>query len=69
MLHQQMSDKEYALIMFSFFINPKFLLRYVWVPVVLAKICELLINMTTDLCTIDNPSLEFTAGFVPLYIG
>ena len=66
MLYQQVFDEEGALIMVGFLVNPEFLLRYVRIPVVLAEIRELLINVPADVCAIDYPNLIVTARFVPL---
>jgi hypothetical protein len=66
MLYQQVFDEERALIVFSFLINPEFLHRYVRIPVVLAEIRELLIDVPADVCTIDYPNLIVTSRFVPL---
>ena len=66
MLYQQVFDEEGALIMLGFLVNPEFLLRYVRIPVVLAEIRELLIDVPADVCAIDYPNLVVTARFVPL---
>jgi hypothetical protein len=59
-------DEKRALIMLGFLVNPKFLLRYVWIPVMLAEIGELLINVSTNICVIDYPNLNITSCFVLL---
>ena len=66
MLYQQVFDEEGALIMLGFLVNPEFLLRYVRIPVVLAEIRELLIDVPANVCAIDYPNLIVTARFVPL---
>jgi hypothetical protein len=69
MLHQQMIDKESALIMLGFFIDPEFLHRNVRIPVVLAEIRKFFINVTPDVCAIHYPNLVITTGFVTLKVG
>jgi hypothetical protein len=64
MLHQQVIDEEGALIVFGFLVNPEFLLRYVRIPVVLAEIRELLIDVPADVCAIDYPNLKVASRFV-----
>jgi hypothetical protein len=66
MLHQQVLDEEEALIVFSFLVNPEFLLGDVQVSVMLAEIRELLIDMPADVCTIDYPDLIVPTHFIHL---
>jgi hypothetical protein len=66
MFHQQVFDEEGTLVVFGFLVDPEFLLRYVRITVMLAKIRELLINMPAEVCAIDNPNLKVPARFVPL---
>jgi hypothetical protein len=66
MFYQQMIDKEHALIVLGLLVNPEFHLRYVRIPVVLAEIRELLINVPADICPIDYPNLIVTSRFVLL---
>ena len=69
MLYQQMVDEERALIVLGFLVNPEFILRDVRISVMLAKICELLVDMSTDVCAIDYPNLIVTSLFVHVQIG
>ena len=55
--------EECVLIMPGFLVNPKLLFRYVRIPVVLAEIRELLINVPADICAIDYPNLVVAACF------
>jgi hypothetical protein len=66
MFYQQVFDEERALIVLGFLVNPEFLLRYVRIPVVLAEIRELLIDVPANVCAIDYPNLIVTPRFVPL---
>jgi hypothetical protein len=66
MFYQQVVDEECALIVLGFLVYPKFLLRYVRIPVVLTEIRELLIDVPTDVCAIDYPNLIVTSRFVSL---
>ena len=64
MLYQQVFDEERAFIVLGFLVNPEFFLRYVRIPVVLAEISELLIDVPADVCAIDYPNLIVTQRFV-----
>jgi len=68
MRYQQVFDEERALIMLGFLVDPEFLLRYVRIPVVLAEIRELLVDMPADVRAIDYPNLIVTSRFIPLQI-
>jgi hypothetical protein len=59
-------DKESALIMLGFFIDPEFILGNVRIPVVLAEIRKFLINVTPDVYAIHYPNLVITTGFILL---
>jgi hypothetical protein len=68
MLYQQMVDEERALIMHGFLVDPKLVLGNVRIPVVLAKVCELFVDVPADIRPIDYPNLVVTSRFVPLQI-
>ncbi|HEY5157718.1 MAG TPA: hypothetical protein VII93_07130 [Anaerolineales bacterium] len=64
MLHQQVFDEEGALIVLGFLVDPEFLLRDIRIPVVLAEIGELLIDVPADVRAIDYPNLVVTACYI-----
>ncbi|MCX6035085.1 MAG: hypothetical protein NTV38_08930 [Chloroflexi bacterium] len=64
MLHQQVVDEKKALIVLSFLVDPEFLLRDVRIPVMLADIGELLIDVPADVYAIDYPNLVVAACFI-----
>ena len=68
MLYQQVVNKERALIVFGFLVDSEFLLGDVRIPVVLAEIRELLIDVPAHVCAIHDPDLVVTARFVFLKI-
>ena len=55
MLHEQMINKELQLIRLAFLVDPEFVLGNKRERIVLGVICEFLVDMRSNVCSIDNP--------------
>jgi hypothetical protein len=59
-LHQQVVNEKWALIVLGFLVNPEFVQGDVGVPVVLTEVSKLFIDMTADVAAINDPHLQIT---------
>ena len=53
-----MVDKKPLLVVFGFAVNPEFVFRNIRIPVMLAEIGELFVDMSANIGAIDNPYLQ-----------
>jgi hypothetical protein len=68
-LDQQVIDEEGPFVLVGLVVDPELLLGDVGIPVVLAEIRELLVEVSANVGAVDHPDLVVAARFVSLQIG